>query len=101
VIGGDLFDLGEVDAIFREAWVEDFDERVRVALARLPLAEQAGEGSEGGGGAAGGEEVAAVHAGDHTRPIDCGNGTDARCVAKGVTQTGAGRPSVWVKAAEW
>src|SRR5712691_4536924 len=38
---GDSLDLGEREPVAREAWVDDLDERVGIALTRLPLRERA------------------------------------------------------------
>ena len=40
-LSADAFDGSESETVLREAWVEDFNGRVRIALSRLP----AGEGA--------------------------------------------------------
>ena len=58
---GDFFHLRAREAIFREARVDDLDERIGIAGARLPLREDVRQDGHGGERTAGGEKVAAIH----------------------------------------
>jgi len=65
---GEPFDLGQIESVLGERRVEDFDQRIRIPLARLPFGGTGGHWSgdlgckcHRGGGKCGGEKCPSVH----------------------------------------
>src|SRR6185295_17400001 len=94
-VRGDLLDLGEIHAVLGEARIKDLDERVRVALARLPLSQSARQGGQCPDRATRGEKLSAVqgHASQY-------QGRRARCQARNGKRRGLSSLSGGADAAE-